>query len=1547
MDPTEARRLAREKLAGTRPPPPGRSLLERGIRAYRAADTATGGAVFGPVAGSIEALGTKYEQRITNPVQRLVLAGMEAVAGKPLSTASREWGVDIDLIEPTKRLLDQLSPIFSRTIPYSETLVPGGFTAGGFVGLANEVISDPATVLGFGLARLPTKALANTARHAQSALTAAKIPLAEQRVATVLSVLEAAADPAKAAALTDARLIDAATALRNTYRDNPARLAEAFAEAQAGLKRADEIAMEARNLGQTRRAQRAERAAQVPLEPPSLATRGERIRAGLAGAGFQLPTRAGQRLGSVVPFVETQARIAEGAAAAGRAVGGVIPEGVRGAARTARNLFQPLSRRNADYAELLEASQAKAGEAGGIITRHAQNVMDELRTLGVRTVEEGGELVAKAQRSDFAPNLVDLRKALAGYNDAALVLQRGAGVNVKEFARGRTAGRTAAALRRVGTGLPRVADEAIALIRKGDIAGAARAFEGRVPSIYPAERFVDALQPSGKALNVIRRVYEKATGRLQGIGRETGRLIKRREALGKRVAAHTLPAEPLVTISNKTLGDAWQSLGNVIERATRAGGRIDDATKKAMEDGLSRLELLRRQVVSTTLRSAVTNKLPYGQVLRIHRRERQLFAEANEKIGELLNRLGTAAEKERGAIASTAAGEMWRARDRAMRQAARGVVMTTKKRLAGMEAAARRVGVAQARRGQMETRIMQTERRLRTLTTQAERTALSARRRTEIAARTLGRARFNSIRMGRSYASAAGFTRGTREFQAAANSFAGYIEKVARRLNMEEVRPGQFISDIGREAAVSERAPMMLTEKQLEFMRLREPQRAQTGVKAGGEFAVEASLARTLRTVTAVDANKIFRGELSLDDFITDVYIRNPGEVGQALQDFLAIRESAIGQLGPNVRAPAFLLADGGMIQGVAADALRRNKDLGDFFIVDPWTTISRDASRAARRILRTDIQHSMANTFSKIPPIEGKVSRETLHNIYASLPGGYVENGAYILSPGVVDPLRAAEAVGTEIALAPGEKLIFLDRLVGDELVRVKDVFADAQTMGKLARGYDVMLNAWRRMVTIGVGLPSVAFNVRNLLSDMYMATVAGVQPFSRAWGNSSILTFVLRHKDKEMFRPFLEKVQVVSKETGAKYTGYDILNLAANHGLVGRGASVMSDIMSRNAELLRRPTTASMARTALTAAPEAAADISASMGRLAMFIDGLENGLNPMRASLRTKATLYDYSQLTKFEKDIVRRVVPFYTWVRNNVPKQFEILATDPKGVLIPIRTAAISRREQDTPLPAWVERNVPLIVGSTPEQIRIMNLRNIIPAADIDVFVRAAQGDQSAWAQLLSETILGGPVAEAAGVLSNIDVFRTLGSTERVPVEGIPWESETVDLFGKKVDIPRRFAPLIPRPFSEIARVISNPEVNPLNIIGIPVRDFSKERLRSQAVREEIGVKQSAASALHSAIHGNSISGVQRALAVMREADAQAIQASGDAKRIREGPKAFRGPSRALVDLLADDTISDEVRNAVLDEFSRDMTPRATARLKARISVARRNRRNRPT
>ncbi|NLY47331.1 MAG: hypothetical protein GX053_15325 [Tissierella sp.] len=67
--------------------------------------------------------------------------------------------------------------------------------------------------------------------------------------------------------------------------------------------------------------------------------------------------------------------------------------------------------------------------------------------------------------------------------------------------------------------------------------------------------------------------------------------------------------------------------------------------------------------------------------------------------------------------------------------------------------------------------------------------------------------------------------------------------------------------------------------------------------------------------------------------------------------------------------------------------------------------------------------------------------------------------------------------------------------------------------------------------------------------------------------------------------------------------------------------------------------------------------------ISRLAGFIDQLVKTGDPYQAALQVKKYQFDYSELSAFERDVLKRVIPFYTWMRKNIPLQLEHLIRTP--------------------------------------------------------------------------------------------------------------------------------------------------------------------------------------------------------------------------------------------------------------------------------------------
>ena len=95
-------------------------------------------------------------------------------------------------------------------------------------------------------------------------------------------------------------------------------------------------------------------------------------------------------------------------------------------------------------------------------------------------------------------------------------------------------------------------------------------------------------------------------------------------------------------------------------------------------------------------------------------------------------------------------------------------------------------------------------------------------------------------------------------------------------------------------------------------------------------------------------------------------------------------------------------------------------------------------------------------------------------------------------------------------------------------------------------------------------------------------------------------------------------------------------------------------------------------------------------SWGRMTNFLHKLDLGATKEQAAETVKNALFDYGELTVMERRARAYLIPFYPWLRKNLPKELEILATKP-GMFTEtehVRANAVQQTGVDeSHLPSW--------------------------------------------------------------------------------------------------------------------------------------------------------------------------------------------------------------------------------------------------------------------
>src|SRR5207244_9530388 len=106
----------------------------------------------------------------------------------------------------------------------------------------------------------------------------------------------------------------------------------------------------------------------------------------------------------------------------------------------------------------------------------------------------------------------------------------------------------------------------------------------------------------------------------------------------------------------------------------------------------------------------------------------------------------------------------------------------------------------------------------------------------------------------------------------------------------------------------------------------------------------------------------------------------------------------------------------------------------------------------------------------------------------------------------------------------------------------------------------------------------------------------------------------------------------------------------------------------------------------------------------------------------ALQVKKVHYDYGALTQFERSVMRRVAPFYTWTRANVPAVIRQLGESPGGPTAQVIKASTAAKQKEGFEPPYIGEGLGVPVGGRDETGTQRYLTSLgLPAEDAFPFV----------------------------------------------------------------------------------------------------------------------------------------------------------------------------------------------------------------------------------
>lgn len=287
---------------------------------------------------------------------------------------------------------------------------------------------------------------------------------------------------------------------------------------------------------------------------------------------------------------------------------------------------------------------------------------------------------------------------------------------------------------------------------------------------------------------------------------------------------------------------------------------------------------------------------------------------------------------------------------------------------------------------------------------------------------------------------------------------------------------------------------------------------------------------------------------------------------------------------------------------------------------------------------------------------------RKAVSQVLTELADITTPDGLSILSkearPGMVEMNISIDNVAQKLYAHPSLK---------PEIDALSRYLSDDRAVRATVRAYDQVNNMFKGLATVPVFAPLIqgahflglGFHMRNMQGNIITNSLKGVTPidYIRA------LSLQLRNATG--------KLSSLSEDGR-------LLQAARREGVVGVDAG-LADLVGRTQKsALRGLTPQTKAGRVLTLGKKAvfpgASGASIGTGRvlgtmiednakLAHFIHMVHKGLSPSDAAISVKKTLFDYEDLTEFERRVMKRIVPFYTYTRKNTPLQLAEMVQHP--------------------------------------------------------------------------------------------------------------------------------------------------------------------------------------------------------------------------------------------------------------------------------------------
>ena len=250
------------------------------------------------------------------------------------------------------------------------------------------------------------------------------------------------------------------------------------------------------------------------------------------------------------------------------------------------------------------------------------------------------------------------------------------------------------------------------------------------------------------------------------------------------------------------------------------------------------------------------------------------------------------------------------------------------------------------------------------------------------------------------------------------------------------------------------------------------------------------------------------------------------------------------------------------------------------------------------------------------------------------------IDSNNYKFLKDTEDPLEhlgLKSEVGGQYVVTPQAKMV---------LDRYQKVNTDEGTKGFM-KALDATQNTWKKFALFSPG-----FHIRNIAGAMWNNYISGMNniPKYTADAVKEVGQFV-KGKESDLFKEY--------RQQGLSSAALNRVEFAAGDDAEKSIQKTIENISKTPSQRIKQGINPIKAfETSRTIG-----DLSDQVSRFSLYKWARDKGMSAEEAASKVKETQFDYSELTPFEQK-AKKLLPFYTWSRKNIPFQIQKFMEDPR-------------------------------------------------------------------------------------------------------------------------------------------------------------------------------------------------------------------------------------------------------------------------------------------